>query len=103
MLEDIDRRERSRRRLRQPVTTEWQGRQIAGEATELSQDSIFVEAESPPPEDAEVSISIGAGADALRVRCRVRRASAGGFAGEFEAVSPEQRAALEKLLTSLPY
>ncbi len=103
MMGDIDRRERLRRRLREPVAAEWQGQRINGEATELSQDSIFVEAASTPPEDAEVEIIIGSGPEALRLPCRVRRAKGGGFAGEFEALSGAQRAELQKLVARLPY
>ena len=103
MMEEIDRRERGRRRLREPVAAEWAGQRITGEASELSPDSIFVETGSPPPEEVQVQITIGSGAEAIRLPCRVRRAASGGFAGEFEALSPEQRTALEKLLARLPY
>ena len=102
-MEEIDRRERSRHRLREPVSAEWEGNSISGEATELSRDSIFVETASPPPEDTEVQITIGSGADAVRLPCRVRRAEGGGFGGEFEMLSGPQRAALEKLLAGRPY
>lgn len=103
MLEEIDRRERQRHRLREPVAAEWQGKRITGEATELSRDSIFVETGSPPSEETEVQIHIGSGPEAIRLPCRVRRVAGGGFAGEFEALSAEQRSALEKLLARLPY
>ena len=103
MIEDIDRRERGRRRLQEAVAAEWEGQRITGEATELSQDSIFVEAASPPPADAEVQITLGSGAEVIRLPCRVRRITGGGFAGEFEALSAEQRGALAKLLAHLPY
>ena len=102
MIED-DRRERQRRRLREAVAAEWEGQRITGEATELSQDSILVEAASPPPEDAQIEITLGSGAEAIRLPCRVRRVIGGGFAGEFEMLSAEQRAALGKLLARLPY
>ncbi len=103
MLEEIDRRERTRHRLREPVAAEWQGKRISGEATELSRDSIFVETATPPPEGVQVQISIGAGADAVRLPCRVRRVAGAGFAGEFEMLSAEQRSSLGKLLARLPY
>ncbi len=103
MIEDIDRRERGRCRLREAVAAEWKGRRITGEATELSQDSIFVEAASPPPAEAEVQITLGSGAEAIRLPCQVRRITGTGFAGEFEALSGEQRGALGKLLARLPY
>ena len=83
MIEDIERRERGRRRLREAVAAEWEGRRITGEATELSQDSIFVEAASPPPAEAEVQITLGSGAEAIRLPCQVRRITGTGFAGEF--------------------
>ncbi len=103
MIEDIERRERGRRRLREAVAAEWEGRRITGEATELSQDSIFVEAASPPPAEAEVQITLGSGAEAIRLSCQVRRITGTGFAGEFEMLSGEQRGALGKLLARLPY
>ena len=103
MIEDIDRRERGRRRLREAVAVEWEDQHITGEATELSQDSIFVEAASSPPAAAEVKITLGSGTEAIRLPCQVRRITGTGFAGEFEALSGEQRGALGKLLVRLPY
>ena len=103
MIEDIDRRERGRRRFQEAVAAEWEDQRITGEATELSQDSIFVEAAPPPPADAEVQITLGSGDEAIRLPCQVRRVTGTGFAGEFEMLSGEQRGALGKLLGRLPY
>ena len=102
-MEGIDRRERTRRRLREPATAEWQGHRLTGEATELSRDSVFVEAVSAPHEDAAIELTIGSGDAALHLPCRVRRAAGGGFAGEFEILTAAQREALDKFLNGLPY
>lgn len=102
-MAEFDRRERTRRHFHQPVAVEWQGNRVDGEATELTQEAIFVQAAPAPPIDAVVDIVMESSGGPLRVPCRVRRAAGDGFAAEFEQLSADQRATLHKMLAQLPY